>query len=701
MDTLLTARFIRCNSDQWVVELKLDGVDVAKSLLENDETANHKVTSLHEQNISANYSAQVYVSHSVNLGEFYLQLTSSTESLENLSTRLNALYSELDQSTLQKIELGAICCAQFSEDNSWYRSIVTALPDDTHVEVQFVDYGNSDVIEKSKVKVLKDEFADIPILAVKCSFESQGVQWTDKDIEKFDAIVFDQELAVTFIVKSADSWQVRLNKDGISLVTLLKEDQERKVPEGGDDVVCPGALSIKNKEILAGQEFECGLSHMGDAGCFYIQVNDEPLLDKVTDMISEVYPSLGPSEECLGECKVGTSCCIKFSEDENWYRAVVTELLSNTEAKVLFIDFGNSEVSTISNIKNLLPEFYEIPKLAVPCRLADVKDDWSAADIVLMEDKMLEKTLKVKFVCATESGWNVMVEVEGTCLNTLPEFSSLDQVKSNSFTMASFTVNKKESVTLLSAESLSCIWVQPMITENNLTTLMNDIAESKPAKTMAVSEIAVGMPCLSKFTEDDEWYRAEVVECKETQVLVMYVDYGNSEYIDISRISPISSSFLKLPAQAVKFSVGVPEPSASLVLNKLNEEYPESTLEAEIINQKDNGVYMVKLFDHDGKDLVQSLIASCQNDDVATKEPVAAVDHCPVMSEEASSKAHEVNKIKAETGGTGEQDQEQNQEPEKEEEFFEAQENVNGHEGSGSSSDALKGTLLCFGMYKG
>lgn len=687
MDRQIKAKFLRQEGEYWFVELEIDGVDVADSLLGDPQPTASKIPTFTEQNISENSNAQVYVSHIVSPDEFYVHMSSVTEILGNLGIRLNALYPVPDEKPLDKLELGSVCCAQFSDDNSWYRSIVTAIPDDQHVEVQFIDYGNSDKVERSNVMVLKEEFMDIPVQAIKCSLEvSQNTKWTDKDIERFETLVYDQKLDGVFLHKIADKWQVQLNKDGNSLVNLLQENQKKAL----EDISVPhGSTSIQDKEIVAGQEFECGLSHVEETGSFYIQMNADPLLDKVTNMICEIYPSLGTSDECLKECKVGVFCCVKFSEDDQWYRAVVNEIISDSEAKVTFIDFGNSEVTAISSMKSLRPEFCEIPKLAIACRLDSTKDKWSEADTLILEEKMLEKTLKVKFVSVAEHRWNVVVDVDGACLNTLPEFTTevgQEGQEPCSFTAASFTVNKKEPVIFLTAESLDCIWVQPKNTENDLSTLMNKIAESKPSKTMDGSEISVGKPCLAQFTEDDEWYRAEIMDIIGAQILVKYVDYGNSEQIDASRISPISPSFAQLPTQALKVCLlDVPEASASHVLNKLNEEYPETTLEAEVINQDDT-VYSARLFDQEGQDLVQKLISTNENNNAETKEPVAAVDVDPIVSqEEAPTETADASEMKAE------EEDKQELEPDKEE-FFEAQENVNGNVVSGSSSDSLSGT---------
>lgn len=63
----------------------------------------------------------------------------------------------------------------------------------------------------------------------------------------------------------------------------------------------------------------------------------------------------------------------KYSEDENWYRAVVIETDAEN-VKVRFADFGNAEKIPISTAHERLKvlndkEFLELPGLAFPISL--------------------------------------------------------------------------------------------------------------------------------------------------------------------------------------------------------------------------------------------------------------------------------------------------------------------------------------------
>lgn len=52
--------------------------------------------------------------------------------------------------------------------------------------------------------------------------------------------------------------------------------------------------------------------------------------------------------------------------------------------------------------------------------------------------------------------------------------------------------------------------------------------------------------------EDKQWYRAKVLAySSEECVCVGYLDFGNSEEVDLDHLQPISTSLLALPMQAM------------------------------------------------------------------------------------------------------------------------------------------------------
>ena len=87
---------------------------------------------------------------------------------------------------------------------------------------------------------------------------------------------------------------------------------------------------------------------------------------------------------------IGNAVVVKYSEDGNWYRAVIKHLRipdtgkdsyteqprssgSQFEYEVLHVDFGSSEWVKHENIRPVVEKFFELPMATLPCCLADIE----------------------------------------------------------------------------------------------------------------------------------------------------------------------------------------------------------------------------------------------------------------------------------------------------------------------------------------
>ena len=71
---------------------------------------------------------------------------------------------------------------------------------------------------------------------------------------------------------------------------------------------------------------------------------------------------------------VGDVCCAKFTEDDTWYRAVVTAVFfKNDSVEVLYVDDGNKESLPLSRLRPLEQKFRQLPCQAVCCELSGIQ----------------------------------------------------------------------------------------------------------------------------------------------------------------------------------------------------------------------------------------------------------------------------------------------------------------------------------------
>ena len=66
------------------------------------------------------------------------------------------------------------CCAQFTEDDAWYRARITEMKtqgDTPQAHVIYVDFGNNEILPVSRLRMLRREHAELPMIAVLCALD--------------------------------------------------------------------------------------------------------------------------------------------------------------------------------------------------------------------------------------------------------------------------------------------------------------------------------------------------------------------------------------------------------------------------------------------------------------------------------------------------------------------------------------------------
>ena len=138
------------------------------------------------------------MSHVDSPDEFWCQGSASTTEIPLLMDKINDFYTVLKEDSLH-IEcpmIGMPCIAKCVIDNSWYRGQIITIGENV-MEVRFVDYGNSEVVERSQVKAIDSSFTELPVQSFKCSLQNivacgtVGL-WDDSSLNRFEELVNDE-----------------------------------------------------------------------------------------------------------------------------------------------------------------------------------------------------------------------------------------------------------------------------------------------------------------------------------------------------------------------------------------------------------------------------------------------------------------------------------------------------------------------------
>ena len=613
-DKELKATFLSLEKGKWKVSLFDGDGKVGQMDVPQDSEDTFLVREFIQPSIAPDMKENVYVSHVVSPDEFYVQFESALDDLSALSGELSRFYLSLGPSTsvLRSPSPGMSCCARFSQDGDWYRGRIKKVTS-SGAEVEFVDYGNSEVVSFNQVKDPEKGFMQLPQQAILCGLDATKDHWSVGEVNIFKSVALDKSFNAKFIIRDGQKWRVSLDSGGASIVDMFMTKDAADLQQEGREISSVQAGRYAFPQVTSGQIEEVYVSHVTESGDFYIQLSKSSAdLEAIENLVSKIYEQPGATAEAMEMCFVDSLCCARFSEDFKWYRALVTKVFSDSEVEVLFVDYGNTDSLHVGLMKQLRPELLKFPVQAVKCRLEGSKDIWTENDVQQFESKVLEIPLHVTFTRQEGTTWFVTIQ-------ELDMFSSKARLttKVRSFSKETLDINKREEAYFLFANSPDCFWLNLVKTGDDLVTLMDEIANVVTDQPLEKSHVKVGMPCLGMYTENDMWHRAEIVEVQDdANVTVSYIDYGNSETLPLERLHTISDSKLKLPAQGICCRLaGVQGVDPEKITNYLNEMLVEKVVELEVQNQHADGSYTVKLF-HPGasQSMNDQIVGECLGD---------------------------------------------------------------------------------------
>uniref|UniRef100_A0A915IUD4 Tudor domain-containing protein n=1 Tax=Romanomermis culicivorax TaxID=13658 RepID=A0A915IUD4_ROMCU len=106
---------------------------------------------------------------------------------------------------------------------------------------------------------------------------------------------------------------------------------------------------------------------------FYLQPSF--VLNKINRLLLEMCEFYKDDMEPVphDELYEGMPCAARFQDDKQWYRAVVVKAGLN-DARIVFVDWGNSQFEPLFGIKPLTKEFGRLPPLTLRCRIDGARE---------------------------------------------------------------------------------------------------------------------------------------------------------------------------------------------------------------------------------------------------------------------------------------------------------------------------------------
>ncbi|KFP88300.1 Tudor domain-containing protein 1, partial [Apaloderma vittatum] len=558
--------------------------------------------------------------------DFYCQQIHSARLLAELQVSLNEHCGKFPSSPAFHPAVGSLCCAQFTEDNLWYRGVVTACVSEDTVLVGYIDYGNLEALPLTRLQPMIPRLMDLPAQAIRCALAgvkpAEGA-WTSKAISFMNQLVKDKVLTVQVVDKEDYRSVVELVDASVTPVINVSscliekgyatEESQVAVPAIGMRDVKEANEDTMNKRICKWSQLTlkqtvdvivCTLYSPGE---FYCQISNNSelfALKLLNKSLSEYCQKTPPN---VFKPKNGEPCCAFFSGDGNWYRALVQNVTSGKTVKVHFVDYGNIEEVPLDKIRQISSSFLTLPFQGIKCWLSGIKPSsskWIPEATARFHMYTAGVKLQATVTSLSRDGAGVELIDNSTghpkvineiltseklavkeVLQDKNNFPNKSDKKLEKFVRKETSPGHWKSVELATGERVSvCVtevvspdlfYAVPVQTKDQekLHRQVKELQQyCQSCKTQSFKP-KLGEACCARFSGDGHWYRALVLSTSQSAVKVLYMDYGNTETLPLSKVLPISDSYLELPFQTIICSLAGIEKAewSPLLLDKLKE----------------------------------------------------------------------------------------------------------------------------------
>ncbi|NWV53619.1 TDR15 protein, partial [Daphoenositta chrysoptera] len=397
----------------------------------------------------------VKITGAVSPNKFYCQIQKWQKELEYLTGAMHLYYEALiGESTTSCDSLGLLCAAK-RQNGQWHRGVIKQLLSD-HVEVWFMDFGIIEAVPPSCIRKLKAEFMTLPMISFPCALSCFGSQ--DETVIKFQLKELTQALiGQTFVCVHVDLYN---NTERLYYITLQKQNLgiNAERPENRSEAAAPcvslsetknrfitpnykpspernsssknysgskdtktclpewdvSFLSLcKSEEMQMNSFYGAFVVYVINPSDFWIQTcRYQKDFQALMKNIACTYSQCRDDEMVLKKPEPGLLCCARYTRDGCYYRAVITKVF-RVSIMVYFLDFGNTETIPCHCVKTLLPEFSDLPALAMCCSLAytfPVDGVWVRKETDFFKSVVLNKPLLLHVIGKQNNKYIVNVQ---------------------------------------------------------------------------------------------------------------------------------------------------------------------------------------------------------------------------------------------------------------------------------------------------
>jgi len=511
----------------------------------------------------------VYIAHAESPDRFWIQLVESEGTVNDIQNKLHELGGERkDSFNIAKPLPGQLYAAVHPVYDNLYRATIHSVDHSRGMaSTQFIDYGDCHQVPLKDFRLLPEPLASTPPMAIQCSL-SPALSWPPKAVEHFvktcsSEIVYqavlgskqDREgvpiqlvtslidttsnvnfvdLLSSMMVTSPDDFFDAVETHNGGQQTTPEEEQVRhpvEAPEAVDVITYSPGQVISNKASVI---------IITSPRAVWLQLDpsvSEKLMQRVSQYTSKPefknVPPLNP--------RTGDNCLALFSEDSNWYRALVKFVDPETHlCTIHYIDFGNEDFVHPKDLRPLPVHLMEpYPGLALKCAL-DGADRLPGANLARCKELLLGRPLSVTVVNKDFEHLFVRLHdiIDGSDLNEKLGFSTLT---TNLPARISVPIPGEE-VFVSHVETPNIFWIQKKESVEVIQEIEKTLANvEKGPKIQDIPK--VGEVYAVKHEPTTKWLRARLLKVEGPCAHAQFLDIGDVHWvespIDIFPCSPL------------------------------------------------------------------------------------------------------------------------------------------------------------------
>ncbi|CAB4006904.1 Hypothetical predicted protein, partial [Paramuricea clavata] len=577
----------------------------------------------------------VYISHTENPSCFYVSRADAIS--EMLSEEILKHYKSTHHNSdaIPSVSPGQIFCAKFTEDDNFYRARVLEVVDHKNIKVQYVDFGNKEVIPVDRLRVLISEFQTQPIQAFECCLDgvdptNEAQEWSKAAVFKFDDLTSEKELRMT--VHDVDDKVLSVSLVDVSSQLDIAEEMKKaglaissknlestpsssssslssssgtalwRSPPRTENVAASRSRRLKSKspgivELPDDEFLDVLVCNITGTYNVYLRLVGEEYSTKLEGVQDSMTCYYSDSKEAVTTEPVVDDLFALISEDV-WCRVKVTGV-NGEKIKVFFVDHGDETETSKAELRPLASQFRQLPFQVFQCALNGLPKTKNP-DVVDKLEKLImgevavaeivKKTGDLVFIELLDTRTDANIVVNAVIRKLVMPDEELKPVLPK--------VGRTTDVDIAYISPTGSVFLHVSAAgSKRLEELNRGLTEhymSKRSKANEfISKLTAGKVCCAKCEDDGNWYRAKILSFTDRNgVEVLYVDYGNTEIVPVTNLrepTQENAHVLSLPFQALECQLyDVPKDGWSDdIIDRIFEIVEQGSLAAEVLSDGD------------------------------------------------------------------------------------------------------------------